>query len=117
MRRIYRMTLIAALAALATKASAQPLQESRYEMVTTQQDQNVSFGVAARAGRHYPGWQNQDPDWQRPTGQVVILDERTGQLWSWYESLQSIMYLGRKFPDCRTRPVCPHNPGSVEKTR
>lgn len=117
MRRIYRMTLITALAALATNASAQPLQESRYEMVTTQQDQNVSFGADARARRHYPGWQNQNPDWQRPTGQVVILDKRTGQLWSWYESLQSIMYLGQIFPIAGPGPFARIIQVPEEKTR
>jgi len=29
---------------------------------------------------------------------VIILDKRTGQLWSWYESIQTINYLGQIFP-------------------
>ena len=41
------MTLVAALAGVSTQASAQvPLHDSRYEMVTTQLDQNISFGAS-----------------------------------------------------------------------
>jgi hypothetical protein len=76
-------------------------------MVTTYQDQNVSFGVSTPRHRHYPHYANVDypryPNWEnhnwyRPSGQVIILDKQTGQLWSWYESLQTINYLGQIFP-------------------
>jgi hypothetical protein len=86
MRRIYQMTLVAAVTAFATHASAQSiLHDSRYEMVTTYQDQNVDFGVSTRRFRHQPGWSNygnpHEPGWQnygtrRPSGQVIILDKQ-----------------------------------------
>lgn len=96
MRPIYGMTFIAALAAFGTQASAQvPLHEGRYEMVTTQFDQNVSFGTSV-GNPHQRGWQNYGR--RRPSGQVMILDKRTGQLWSWYELSQSFNYLGQIFP-------------------
>jgi hypothetical protein len=94
------MTLIAAFAGFCTQASAQiPLHESRYEMVTTQLDQNVSFGTGPRRHFHHPhqpGWQNYG--WEKPSNQVIILDKRTGQLWSWYEAFQTINYLGAIYP-------------------
>ena len=50
--RIFWMTLVAALAGVSTQASAQvPLHDSRYEMVTTQLDQNISFGQNISAWR------------------------------------------------------------------
>ena len=79
------MTLVAALAGVSTQASAQvPLHDSRYEMVTTQLDQNISFGASIRRPLRQRGWE--DHNWFRPSNQVIILDKRTGQLWSWYES-------------------------------
>jgi hypothetical protein len=100
MRCVHWMALIAAFAGFGTQASAQiPLHESRYEMVTTQLDQNASFGTSFRRGLrhpHQPGWQNYG--WERPSNQVIILDKRSGQLWSWYEAFQTIDYLGQIFP-------------------
>lgn len=114
MRRIYQMTLVATLTAFATHASAQSiLRDSRYEMVTTYQDQNVNFGVSTRRFPHHPGWSNfgnpHESGWQnyasrKPSGQVIILDKQNGQLWSWYESLQTINYLGQIFPLVGTGP-------------
>jgi hypothetical protein len=89
MRNIYRALLIAALAAAATQASAQSRSDSHYEMVTTQLDQNVSFGASTR--RHHPGWRTS-------TDKVIILDKRTGELWAWSEPLQTVMFLGQIFP-------------------
>jgi hypothetical protein len=114
MKRICTTTLVAALAAFGTQASAQPLHESRYEMVTTYQDQNVSFGVSNFQHRHYPryptweiprypSWENHN--WPKPSGQVIILDKQTGQLWSWYESLQTTAYLGQIFPVGGSGPI------------
>jgi hypothetical protein len=83
--RIFWMTLVAALAGVSTQASAQvPLHDSRYEMVTTQLGQNISFGASIRRPLRQRGWE--DHNWFRPSNQVIILDKRTGQLWSWYES-------------------------------
>lgn len=105
MRPICWMALIAALAAFGTQASAQvPLHESRYEMVTTQFDQNISFGTRAR-NPHQRGWQNYGS--RNPSGQVMVLDKRNGQLWSWYESSQTFNYLGQIFPL--------GNPGSIAR--
>ena len=89
---IYRSALIATLAALAmsaTQASARPLRESSYEMVTVQHDQNVSVGASTRR-------RNVVRD------KVIILDKRTGDLWAWSEALQTTMYLGYIFPVVQT---------------
>ena len=51
------------------------------------------------------------------SGQVVILDKRTGQLWSWYELLQSIMYLGQIFPIAGPGPFARIIQVPEEKTR
>jgi hypothetical protein len=88
MRNIYRALLIAALAAVGTQASAQSRSDSHYEMVTTQLDQNVSFG--ASTGRRQ--------GWRTVTDKVVILDKRTGEIWAWSEPLQTVMFLGQIFP-------------------
>ncbi|HET7166378.1 MAG TPA: hypothetical protein VFI94_14680 [Pseudolabrys sp.] len=97
MGRIFWMTLVAALAGVSTQASAQvPLHDSRYEMVTTQLDQNISFGASIRRPLRQRGWE--DHNWFKPSNQVIILDKRTGQLWSWYETFQTINYLGQIFP-------------------
>jgi len=53
------MTLVAALAGVSTQASAQvPLHDSRYEMVTTQLDQNISFGESTinYLGQNISAW-------------------------------------------------------------
>ena len=89
MRNIYCMMLAAMLAAIGTQASAQSRTDSHYEMVTTQLDQNVSFGASPR-GRHR--------GWRTATDKVVILDKRTGELWAWSEPLQTVMFLGQIFP-------------------
>jgi len=71
---IYRTLLVAGLAMLGTQASAQSRPWSRYEMVTIPQHQN---GL---------------------TDKVIILDKRSGALWSWSEPSATIMYLGQIFP-------------------
>jgi len=98
MRTIYHFALIAAFATLATQSSAQPLHESSYEMVTVQQDQNVSFGASAWRHLHHP------TD-LRLTDKVIILDKRSGELWAWSEALQTTMYLGQIFPNVGTGPL------------
>jgi hypothetical protein len=81
--------------------------------------QHASFGTSPAArqplrnGHHSAGskrflWREhpsapssarlEDHNWFRPSNQVIILDKRTGQLWSWYESIQTINYLGQIFP-------------------
>jgi hypothetical protein len=89
MRNVYCMMLAAMLAATGTQASAQSRTDSHYEMVTTQLDQNVSFGASPRT--HHRGWRT-------ATDKVVILDKRTGELWAWSEPLQTVMFLGQIFP-------------------
>jgi len=110
MKRIYPVALAAALTAFATQAFAQTtLHDSRYEMVTTYQDQNVNFGVGVprQFHRHWPGWSYfgnpHEPGWQnygwhRPSGQVIILNKGNGELWSWSDALQTVSYLGQIFP-------------------
>jgi len=89
MKNTYRALLVAALVAVAPQAIAQTRGNSHYEMVTTQLDQNNSFGASTNR-HHHPGW--------RGTDKVVILDKETGVLWAWSEPLQTVMYLGQIFP-------------------
>jgi len=89
MKNIYCTMLALALASIGTQASAQSRSDSHYEMVTTQLDQNVSFGASTRAHRH---------GWRSATDKVAILDKRTGELWAWSEPLQTVMFLGQIFP-------------------
>jgi hypothetical protein len=56
---MFWMTLVTALAGVSTQASAQvPLHDSRYEMVTTQLDQNISFGESTinYLGQNISAW-------------------------------------------------------------
>ncbi len=71
---IYRTLLVAVVAMLGTQAFAQSRDWSRYEMVTI------------------PQYQNGFPD------KVIILDKRSGALWSWSEPSATLMYLGQIFP-------------------
>jgi len=87
MRNVCCTMLAATLTVIGTQALAQPRSDSQYEMVTTQLDQNVSFGASTR--RH---------GWRTATDKVVILDKRTGELWAWSEPLQTVMFLGQIFP-------------------
>jgi hypothetical protein len=89
MKNICCTMLALSLAFIGTQASAQSRSESHYEMVTTQLDQNVSFGASTRVHRH---------GWRTATDKVVILDKRTGELWAWSEPLQTVMFLGQIFP-------------------
>ena len=52
------MTLVAALAGVSTQAAQVPLHDSRYEMVTTQLDQNISFGASTinYLGQNISAW-------------------------------------------------------------
>jgi hypothetical protein len=88
MKKICCTMLAVALASVATQASSQSRSDSHYEMVTTQLDQNVSFGASTRV--HH--------GWRTATDKVVILDKRTGELWAWSEPLQTVMFLGQIFP-------------------
>jgi hypothetical protein len=91
MKLAYATILIAAVVAFTTPASAQSRSDSHYEMVTTQLDQNVSFGAETRRDVHRPAWRGS-------TDKVVILDKRSGELWAWSERFQTVMYLGQIFP-------------------
>jgi hypothetical protein len=86
------LATFATVGMLATQASAQPLRESSYEMVTVQQDQNVAFGASTR--RHH-----------FVRDKVIILDKRSGELWAWSEVLQTTMYLGQIFPNVQTGSI------------
>ena len=91
MKNISRMVLVALLAALGTQASAQSRDQGSYEMVTTRQFENTSFGTNVRRHHGYPGLRT-------AIDKVIILDKRSGELWAWSEPLQTVMYLGQIFP-------------------
>lgn len=85
MKSISRMVLVGLLAALGTQASAQSRDQGSYEMVTTREFENTSFGTS-------------DPGLRTAIDKVIILDKRSGELWAWSEPLQTVMYLGQIFP-------------------
>jgi hypothetical protein len=91
MNTIYRILLIAALAALGMQASAQSRYGGRYEMVTIPQNQSNSMITTI------------PQDQNTPTDKVIILDKKRGELWSWSEPA-TIVYLGKIFPITRTGP-------------
>jgi hypothetical protein len=97
MKFAFGTMLIAAVAAFTAPASAQSRSGSHYEMVTTQLDQNVSFGAETRRDlRDQRGLPDQA--WRSSTDKVIILDKRSGELWAWSERFQTVMYLGQIFP-------------------
>jgi hypothetical protein len=77
MKRIHHILIATTLMIMGTEAFAQAPDRSHFEMLTTQQYQNDSFGIAA-------------PKSER----IIILDKRSGQLWAWSQISQSIIYLG-----------------------
>ena len=107
MNAVFRIVLAAALAALASQASAQSLRGDRYEMVNVQQyqNQNTTFGAAGRG--YYPArdMRGYEPGTFRPrqrhypgANDVIILDKRSGELWAWSNSIASVIYLGQIYP-------------------
>jgi hypothetical protein len=78
--------LIAILATFGTQASAQSHDSSRYDMMTAPQDKDNSVITTA------PRFHNNRTD------TVIILDKRTGVLWSLDEPSATIVYLGRIYP-------------------
>ena len=91
MKKIFEITMVAALSIVAGPASAQSRYENAYEMVTTHEDQSATFGSSSFQYR-------QDLGRHRFADKVIILDKRAGALWAWSERQQSVMYLGQIFP-------------------
>ncbi len=137
MKKIFRVMLVAALAGVCTQASAQSRQGDRYEMVNVQQYQNSAFGAfnpvyggansvyggvnqgfgaVARGHRRYiPGTFQRDVNY--PVNNVIILDKRSGELWSWSDNIGSVMYLGQIFPLVGAGPFARIIQVPEEKTR
>ena len=90
MTKMSTLVFAGLLACVAAPASAQMRDQGAYEMVTTQQYENASFGTstARYRNRHFRG----------ATDKVIILDKRNGALWAWSEPEQTVMYLGQIFP-------------------
>jgi len=76
------------LAAFAAPAAAQMRDQGAYEMVTTHQYENASFGTSTGRYRNF----------RTATDKVIILDKRNGALWAWSELQQTVTYLGQIFP-------------------
>jgi hypothetical protein len=103
MRNVHRFILIAALAISATPAPAQSYNVGRY-----------SSGIPHDWSRYdtvaipdiQPKSQN-DPaaTTANPPSKIVIIDNRTGDLWAWSETLQTVMYLGYIFPLAGQGPI------------
>lgn len=90
MKRMSALVLAGLLAGVAAPASAQTREQGAYEMVTTHQYENASFGTstARYRNRHFRGGAER----------VIILDKRNGALWAWSDRQQTVMYLGQIFP-------------------
>jgi hypothetical protein len=90
MKKMSALVFAGLLAGVAAPASAQVRNQGDYEMVTTHQYENASFGTstARYRDRHFRGG----------TDRVIILDKRNGALWAWSEPQQSVVYLGQIFP-------------------
>ncbi|HEY6024881.1 MAG TPA: hypothetical protein VIV34_11990 [Pseudolabrys sp.] len=91
MKKISGVLLAVLLAAFVTQATAQTRDQGAYEMVTTHEFENASFGTSTFLHRHFPGL-------RVATDKVIILDKRSGELWAWSEPQQTVMYLGQIFP-------------------
>jgi hypothetical protein len=90
MKKISALALAGLLAGAAAPASAQMRDQGAYEMVTTHQYENASFGTSTARYR--------DPHVRSTTDRVIILDKRNGALWAWSEPQQTVVYLGQIFP-------------------
>jgi hypothetical protein len=90
MKKMSALVLAGFLAGITAPASAQMREQGAYEMVTTHQYENASFGTstARDRNRHF----------RTATDKVIILDKRNGALWAWSEPEQTVMYLGQIFP-------------------
>lgn len=90
MNKMTALVFAGLLANIAIPASAQMRDQGAYEMVTTHQFENASFGTSTTLHR--------DPHVRNATDKVIILDKHNGALWAWSESQQTVMYLGQIFP-------------------
>jgi hypothetical protein len=90
MKKMSALILAGVLAGVAAPASAQMRDQGVYEMVTTHQYENTSFGTSTARYRN--------PHFRAATDRVIILDKRNGALWAWSEPEQTVMYLGQIFP-------------------
>jgi len=91
MKKMSGLVAVGLLAGVAAPAFAQMRDQGAYEMVTTHQYENASFGTST--GRH-----RFDRGYRTATDKVIILDKRNGALWAWSEPQQTVMYLGQIFP-------------------
>lgn len=105
MSYMHRFVLVSILVATATSASAQSLdrfgsgqsQAFRYNTVTVPDvradtlvpAQGRTFGRSEAFRRRIP---------VIPPAKVIIVDNRTGDLWAWSEVEQTVLYLGYIFP-------------------
>jgi hypothetical protein len=90
MKKMSALVLAGLLAGIAVPASAQMREQGAYEMVTTHQYENASYGTST--GRY------RNRNFRGATDRVIILDKRNGALWAWSEPEQTVMYLGQIFP-------------------
>ena len=90
MKKLSALALAGLLSGVAAPVTAQMRDQGAYEMVTTHQFENASFGTGTT--------QHRDPHFRGATDTVIILDKRNGALWAWSEPQQTVMYLGQIFP-------------------
>ena len=90
MKKMSALALAGLLAGVAAPASAQMREQGIYEMVTTHQYENASFGTST--ARYH------DRHVRNVGEKVIILDKRNGALWAWSEPQQTVMFLGQIFP-------------------
>jgi hypothetical protein len=112
MSYLHLFVLVSTLAAAATSASAQSVerfgsgssQAFRYNTVTipdVRADSLVpaerrTFGRSEAFRRRLPAI---------PPSKVIIVDNRTGELWAWSEAEQTVLYLGYIFPLTGQGPI------------
>jgi hypothetical protein len=103
MKHVHLFVLVAALVTAATPASAQsynvgryssgiPHDWSRYDTVAIPDIQSKNENYPAVAPVSSPS-------------KIIIIDNRTGDLWAWSEALQTVMYLGYIFPLAGQGPI------------
>ena len=90
MTKLSALVFAGLLAGISAPASAQMRDQGAYEMVTTHQYENASFGTSTARYHNRP--------FRTATDKVIILDKRNGALWAWSEPEQTVMYLGQIFP-------------------
>ena len=123
MSYLHRFVLVSTLVATVTSASAQSSGRYgtgqshgfRYDTVTIPDVQANGHAVAAHDAFRRDGDRSAHDAFGRdrarrevpiiPPSKVIIIDNRTGDLWAWSEAEQTVLYLGYIFPLSGQGPI------------